>query len=92
MSLTAVLVLNVLLDALIFGLLALVMRTPLLLDRRRRPAQGLSRPAAGARASRQATGRIVDSRLAPAAREVPGATLRVGERARRQTREAGPGL
>ena len=36
MSLTAVLILNFLLDALIFGLLALVMRTPFLLGRRTR--------------------------------------------------------
>ena len=91
MSLTAVLVLNVFLDVLIFGLLALVVRTPFLLDRRMRPALRLSRPAAGARASDQATARILGSGLTRVHGEELEAAGRVGERARRQTGEAGLG-
>ena len=90
MSLTTVLVLNVFLDILIFGLLALVMRTPFLLGRRTRLAVGFSRPAAEARASGQARARIVDSGLARARREGLQAAGAV-ERARRQTGEAGVG-
>jgi hypothetical protein len=92
MSLTTVLVLNALLAALIFGLLAQVMRTPFLLDRRRRPARGLP----DLRPEPELPGRRRDGASIrvwpPPLREVPGATLRVGERARRQSREAGPGL
>jgi hypothetical protein len=91
MSLTTVLVLNLFLDVLIFGLLALVMRTPFLLERRTRPAPGLSRPATGARASHRATARIVGAELARADGEGLAAAGRVGERARRQTSEAGLG-
>jgi hypothetical protein len=91
MSLTSVLVLNIFLDVLIFGLLALVMRTPFLLDRRTRPALGLTRPAAGARASHQAPARIAGSGATGAHGERLEAAGRFGARARRQTSEAGLG-
>jgi hypothetical protein len=75
MSLTTVLMLNLVLDALIFGLLALVMRTPFLLDRLTRPALAGSRRPARTR-PRGAALRIVRSQLAPADRTEPGPAVR----------------